>query len=96
MFKDLLIKTIQICNKELANRKNGILGESTEEQLTKIIIPELEQLKEMIDTNQLVAKEQRYLISFAYAFKVWGWNMQEPSELFSMLAKLNNEYKTLP
>ena len=80
---------------ETYSRKEGIPGESTEEQLVNIILPELEQLKKMVDVNQIVTKEQRYLISFAYAFKVWGWNMQEPSELFSMLAKLNNGYKTL-
>ena len=40
-FKEKLLKTLQLCNMELENRKKGIVGESTEEQLEEIIIPEL-------------------------------------------------------
>ncbi len=40
-FKEKLLKTINICNAELINRKNGVLGESTEEQLEKCLLPEL-------------------------------------------------------
>ncbi len=34
---------------ETYSRKEGIPGESTQEQLVNIILPELEQFKEMID-----------------------------------------------
>lgn len=88
-----ILKTIEICNDELANRKKGVLGESTEEQLEKCILPELNQLLERICNNQFPAEEQRYLNSFANAFTVWGWDMQEPTELFVLLTELNNEYK---
>ncbi len=94
-FKDILLKTITLCNVELKNRKNGINGESTIEQLEKIIIPELNKLLSIISNNQLPPKERRYLNSFANAFTVWGWNMQTPTELFILLAKLNNTYKNL-
>lgn len=94
-FKSTLLKTIEICNNELKNRKNGINGESTVEQLEDIIIPELNQLLCMINNNQVPQKEERYLISFADAFKVWGWNMQTPTEIFILLAKLNDAYKKL-
>lgn len=94
-FKEKILRTIKLCNEELVNRKNGVLGESTEEQLKNIILPELTQLLAMLDSNQLPAKEQRYLNSFANAFTVWGWNMQEPTEIFILLTELNNEYKNI-
>ncbi len=94
-FKEKLVKTIKLCNAELADRKRGILGESTEEQLENIIIPELEYLLQKINNSQLPKREQRFLNSFANAFTVWGWNMQEPSEIFLLLTELNTEYKKL-
>ena len=60
-FKDILLKTITLCNVELKNRKNGLNGESTIEQLEKIIIPELNKLLSIISNNQLPPKERRYL-----------------------------------
>lgn len=94
-FKEKILRAIKLCNEELENRKNGVLGESTEEQLKNIILPELTQLLTMLNNNQLPAKEQRYLNSFANAFTVWGWNMQEPTEIFVLLTELNNEYKNI-
>lgn len=92
-FKEKIIRTIRLCNEELANRKNGIAGECTEEQLEDIILPELTELINMINNNQCPPKEKRYINSFANAFTVWGWNMQEPTEIFVLLTELNNEYK---
>lgn len=94
-FKDNLFKAIKLCNDELINRKNGINGESTVEQLEEIIIPELNQILSIISNNQLPPKEGRYLNSFANAFTVWGWNMQTPTEIFVLLVELNNTYKNL-
>lgn len=92
-FKEKILRAIELCNEELVNRKNGVLGESTEEQLKDIILPELTQLLTMLNSNQLPEKRHRYLNSFANAFTVWGWNMQEPTEIFVLLTELNNEYK---
>lgn len=94
-FREKILKTIKLCNDELAKRKNGVLGESTEEQLENIILPELTQLLEMMNNNQFPAKEQRYLNSFAHAFTVWGWDMQKPTEIFVLLTELNNEFKNI-
>lgn len=94
-FREKILRAIKLCNEELVNRKEGMLGESTEEQLKNIILPELTQLLTMLNRNQLPAKEQRYLNSFANAFTVWGWNMQEPTEIFVLLTELNNEYKNI-
>lgn len=94
-FKEKLLRAIKLCNIELANRKSGINGESTEEQLEGIIIPELNQVLDKIKNNHLPPKGERYLNSFANAFTVWGWNMQTPTEIFALLAELNNTYKSL-
>jgi len=94
-FKRKILKTIELCNTELRNRKEGILGESTKEQLEEIILPELYQVLEQIDHNQLPSMTNRYLNSFANAFSVWGWNMQNPTEIFVLLTELDNEYKEL-
>lgn len=94
-FREKILRAIKLCNEELENRKKGVLGESTEEQLKNVILPELTQLLTMLNSNQLPAKEQRYLNSFANAFTVWGWNMQEPTEIFVLLKELNNEYKNI-
>ena len=94
-FKEKILRTIELCNNELQYRKEGILGESTEEQLEKTILPELHQLLELTNNNQLPSRQQRYLNSFANAFTVWGWNMQTPTEIFVLITELNNEYKNL-
>ncbi|MBQ8527923.1 MAG: hypothetical protein IJ429_05550 [Lachnospiraceae bacterium] len=94
-FQRKILRTIELCNIELQNRKEEILGESTEEQLEGTILPELYHLLELINDNKLPVKEQRYLDSFANAFTVWGWNMQTPTEIFILLTELNSDYKKL-
>lgn len=94
-FRLKLLKIIDLCNIELGRRKKGIYGESTEEQLEKFILPELNQLLKMVNKYQLPPKGERYLNSFACAFTIWGWDMQKPTEIFILLTELNNEYKNL-
>lgn len=57
-------------------------GESSSEQLKEVILPELKEVLSVIDNRQLPPSEERYLNSFANAFTVWGWDMQNPTELF--------------
>ena len=94
-FREKVLQAIRICNAELENRKRGVSGESTEEELNNVILPELNRLLVMIDNKHFPPKEERYLNSFAHAFTVWGWNMQKPTELFVLLTELNNEFKKI-
>lgn len=94
LFKAKIIKTINLCNEELANRKKGVSGESTVEELN-IVLADLKELLERVNNHQYPAEKYRYLLSFANAFKVWCWDMREPTELFKLLAQLNREYKDL-
>lgn len=93
-FINKLNKAYNLCLTEIDKRKNGIDGEASKQQL-KIIITELKRIKEMAEENKLPLIENRYFVSFALAFTVWGWNMNEPSELFLLLAELNNDYKNV-
>ncbi len=94
-FRNDIKNLIKICTLEIQNRKEGIKGESTIEQLENIILPELNQLLTKIDNNQLPSLSERYLLSFANAFKVWGWNMNQPTKIFVKLAKINNNYSKI-
>lgn len=62
LFKDKIIYTINLCNGELANRKNGLAGESTVEQLEDVILPELKELLEKVNNNQYPHRKYRYLV----------------------------------
>jgi len=93
--KSDLINCIELCKKEIDNRKKGIKGESTIEQLECVVLPELNSLLQKINDGKLPIKENRYLNSFANAFRVWGWDMENPTELFIKLTELNNNYGKL-
>ena len=94
MFKKNLEKALDISKDELRRRKNDMPGEITVEQLEEVIIPELEKLLKM-DYNNLPPVEDRYLISLAYALKVWGWSMKNASTLYLLFVKLHEDYKKL-
>ncbi len=94
-YKTDIKECVKLCEIELNERKRGVPGESTIEQLENTIIPELSNLLQNIHLNKLPPEKDRYLISFAYAFKVWGWDMQNPTQLYTKLNALNNDYKKL-
>ncbi len=93
-FKKMVAKALAISKDELRRRKNGMPGESTVEQLEKVIIPELEKFSKM-DYSNLPPADKRYLFSFGYAFRVWEWSMLNPSRLYLLLLILNDKYKEL-
>ena len=53
------------------------------------------ELKKIDKMSILPPANERYITSYACAFKLWGWNMKKPSSLFRILAKINAEYKRL-
>lgn len=94
-FQEKIKEAIDMCKIELQRRKEGIFGESTEEQLEGTILPELYNLLTLVKSEEVLNKQDRYLNSFANAFIVWGWDMQTPTELFVLLSEINNDYKEL-
>ena len=93
--RDDLMNAIKIFEAELADRKKGISGESTEEQLEKEIIPELKRVLANVNNSDIPDKAQRYLKSLESARTSWGWNMQEPTEICKLLAELDDRYNRL-
>lgn len=88
-------KALKLCESELANRKNGIPGESTEEQLEEVVIPELKRILSQIADSQFPEREQRNLRFLSDARVYWGWNTRNPTELFALLIEINEEYAQL-
>ena len=71
-----------------------MLGEATTEQLY-VIIREMDNILHMLTTNSLPLRNERFLLSFANAFTVWGWSMKQPTEIFLLLTQINQDYKEL-
>lgn len=88
-------KALKLCEAELANRRNGIPGESTEEQLKEVVIPELQQILSQIADSEFPEKEKRTLHFLSDARVYWGWNTWNPTELFALLIEVNEEYNQL-
>lgn len=94
-FTDDINECLKLCNKILKDFESGILHECKKEQITDIIIPEMNKLLEATERGLFPPKNERYLISFAYAFKDWGWDMNNPTELYLCLVRLDREYREL-
>lgn len=88
-------RALKLCETELADRRNGISGESTEEQLNDVVIPELKRILSQIADSQFPEKEQRTLRFLSDAKVYWGWNTRNPTELFALLTEVNDEYGRL-
>ena len=94
LFKEKVNLALRISKDELWRRKNDIPGESTIEQLEETIIPEMEKFLKM-DYDNLPPAKDRYLVSFAYAFRVWEWSMKNASTLYLLIVKLHEDYRKL-
>ena len=94
MFKENVRMALKISKDELFRRSVNVPGESTTEQLEGTIIPELEKLLVM-DYSDLPPANERFLLSYAYAFRVWEWSLLNPTRLYDLLSELNKEYKEL-
>lgn len=84
---------LELSKIELENRKNGIKGESTISQLEEVVIPDLTQFLEKLESKEIPKnRQQRYLESFGCAFRMWEW---EPSELYVKLSEIHHDYQDL-
>ena len=82
---EILIKELE---QELTNRKSGIIGEGTVEQL-ELFIEELKKIQNMVMTNSLPPKGQRYTAFTWYITDSWSNN----SQLGNKLCALADKYK---
>lgn len=97
MYEDFVLsieKLRKLCIYELSKRKIGISGESSVNQLEQIV-KELDELLLKIKSENIPPQSNRFLNTFAYAFKDWGWNMQNPTDLYILLCRVNTAYQNL-
>jgi hypothetical protein len=92
-FKQEVSECLDLCKKCVVQIKNGYKLEYTLEQLEGTIIPELQTLLLRIDHSDFPPEQDRFLLSFALAFKEWCWVMNNSSELYVRLLKLDDHYK---
>lgn len=84
----LIERCIALCE---AEKVSGYSGEATQEQVEVYILPELNELKQKLLSEDL--PRDRYLNSFGYAFRYWNWDMNNASELYLSLLSLHNAYQ---
>lgn len=94
-FKKLVLKCKKNCEDTLDSIAHGEICEATADQINSVILPEMEELLKITSPKELPPPEERYLLSFAYAFRVWEWDMQNPTELYQNLTKLSHMYNEL-
>ncbi|MBP0955963.1 MAG: hypothetical protein J5997_01200 [Oscillospiraceae bacterium] len=92
-FRFLVKRCISICNSKINNIQKD--DECTIDEIKNVILPEMTELNNIDEMNVLPPAQDRFIKSYAYAFKQWGWDMKKPSKLFRTLAKINSEYKRL-
>lgn len=92
-FRYLVNKCIRICISKINDEQKD--DECTIDEINNVILPEMIELKKIDKMTNLPAINERYITSYACAFKLWGWNLKKPSILFRILAKINAEYKRL-
>ena len=94
--QDDISRALKLCEIEIMNRRNGVPGESTVEQLEEIVIPELKQvLYQITNSDKFPEKDQRVLRFLSDARVSWGWNTRTPTPLFALLMEVNEEYNQL-
>ncbi len=94
---ELIEQCISMCNAKLQYFLE-VSDENDEckiENINEVILPDMEELIRIIKSKKLPPKENRYSNAFAYAFKVWSWDMQNPTELYLLLLEINDLYKKI-
>jgi hypothetical protein len=90
--------SLQLAKNELEERKDGNPGESTIEQLESCVVPDLTGLLNKVTKKEKLppnTQQDRFLISFGYAFREWGWNINNPSALYLQLLKIHENYRKI-
>lgn len=91
----LITKCIEICVQKLQNPNEN--DECSKDNILDVIIPDMVDLSRRTLTGDLPHRKStnRFSMSFAYAFTSWGWDINNPSELFSLLREINDLYSKL-
>lgn len=89
----MIDRCLALCEEE---RAAGYSREATQHQVEDDIIPDLTLFRQRVVAREDFPKApvDRWVPSFANAFKVWNWRMEDATELYLALARLHNAYHT--
>lgn len=89
----MIDRCLELCEEEKAA---GYPGEATRDQVEGCVIPDLRSFRKKVVAGDDFPKDpvDRWLASFANAFKAWNWNMNDPTKLYIALTRLHNAYRT--
>lgn len=88
----MIDECISLCKKE---ETTGYQGEATQMQIERFILPEMYELKyKVMSGNVPNNRNDRYILAFGSAFKVWGWDMENPTDLYLALLHLHTAYQS--
>ena len=89
----MIDRCLTLCEEE---RATGYSREATQQQVEDYIIPDLASFRQRVVDGEEFPKEpvNRWVPSFANAFKCWNWRMEDATELYLALASLHNAYHT--
>jgi len=92
-FKEDINEILFICQKDLHALFVGQVRQATKEQIEGTIIPEMNKLLEMIEKNEIPAKNQRWILSAAYITRGWNWDVWSEDKLNKKLPELDSKYR---
>ena len=94
-FKHDIEEVITVCHEEIEAINRGEQREATVSQIEQYIIPEMEQLLEMIELGTLPKPAKygsRYLKSTQEVLRSWSWDINKDEKLIDLLGWLDTNY----
>ena len=93
-FKRDVKEILAICEEDLQAIAAGEHREATVEQIEGTIIPEMNQLLEIIERNEIPPRGQnkRWILSAAYITRSWNWDIWSEEKLVRKLPVLATNY----
>lgn len=90
-----LEELIRIVQCEIQERENGIHGDGTLIQLTKYVLPELEELLKSAKEQKIPSAGKRWVVSNWSIIHEWlpDWNWNNPSAMMLKINELDGKYR---
>lgn len=90
-----LEELIVIVQCEIQDRENGIRGDGTPIQLTKYVLPELEELLLSAKEQKIPSADKRWVVSNWSIIHEWlpDWDWNNPSVMMLKINELDEKYR---
>lgn len=92
---DDLEELIILVKGEIYDRNNGIKGDGTLTQLTKFVLPELEELLKSANEGKIPSSDKRWVVSSLSIIHEWlpDWDWNNPSVMMLKINQLDEKYR---